>query len=123
MQKCATIGQMLSVFPIQFLVLLAHFLLRLFVGSVVLYLAIFHIRRTFLFLASIELMIAGSILLGACTQLGALGLLLLSGYMLISYTKWDQEVVAGRMSYVLLIGCGLSLFITGAGAFAFDLPM
>jgi uncharacterized membrane protein YphA (DoxX/SURF4 family) len=132
---------MLQIFPIQFLALLAYFILRIFVGGIVLYLGIIHIRHYhemkkiitvpwFPFpawstrvLIGTELIIASSLLLGAYTQLGALLLTILSIKMLFFKRTWKHHTIPGYMTYILLIGCALSLCITGAGAFAFDLPI
>tara|TARA_B100000745_G_scaffold292683_1_gene233811 strand:+ start:1224 stop:1643 length:420 start_codon:yes stop_codon:yes gene_type:complete len=136
-----TLLLMLNIFPIQFLALLAYFLLRLFVGGVMLYLSTVHIKHyhrlkqdltlpwfpfstwNTLLLIGTELSIGLSILLGVYTQLGAILLVILSIKMLFFKKHWQHHSFPSRMTYVLLIGCGLSLFITGAGAFAFDLPI
>ncbi len=132
---------MLNIFPIQFLALFAHFILRLFVAGVVLYFGITHIKhRTELtkilsvpwwrfpvwntvLLILTELVIATSLVLGIYTQIGALLLMILSLKMLMLRKRWQHSSIASSSTYVLLLGCGLSLFITGAGVLAFDLPI
>lgn len=136
-----TLLLMLNIFPIQFLSFFAYFLFRLFVGGVMLYLSVVHIKhyRTLktqlhlpwfpfpvwntLLLIGVELTITTSILLGAYTQLGALLLIILSIKMILFKKRWNNQTIPSNMVYILLIGCGISLFITGAGVFAFDLPI
>lgn len=132
---------MLNVFPIQFLALLAYFLLRLFVGGVLVYVCMQHLKQfrslsksltlpwfpypgiNAVLLIGTEILIACSILLGAYTQIGALLLIILSTKMLVLKKYWSHPTLPDRLTYVLLIGCGLSLLITGAGVLAFDLPI
>lgn len=125
---------MLNLFPIQFLALLAYFLLRLFVGGTLLYLAITHLKQKVSLLVyhsklsvstliATELISSGLLLFGAYTQAGALLLIAMSVIMLLTNDTWHTSYIPNRMTYVLFLGCGLSLFITGAGVFAFDLPI
>lgn len=123
---------MLNIFPLQFLALLAYFILRLFVGSTVLYLGITHLKhrsrlrfsgKTPFILIALELLSGLSLIAGAYTQLGAMLLIGIAIYLLIVNKKWHKDHIPAPMTAFLLIGCGLTLFITGAGAFAFDLPI
>jgi uncharacterized membrane protein YphA (DoxX/SURF4 family) len=123
---------MLNIFPLQFLALLAYFILRLFAGSAVLYLGITHLKhrrrlrldgKTPFILIALELLSGLSLIAGAYTQLGAMLLIGIAIYLLIVSKKWHKLYTPAPMTAFLLIGCGLTLFITGAGAFAFDLPI
>ena len=132
---------MLNLFPIQFLALLAYFILRVITGLVLLWLAkrhfqfrhelstilvlpIFPFGKITVTILIITEIIAGALLtLGAFTQIGALLLILLSLDMLLFRQKFQHQTLPNKLTYLLLLAIGLSLFITGAGAFAFDLPI
>lgn len=132
---------MLNLFPIQFLALLAYFILRVITGLVLLWLAkrhfqfrhelstilvlpIFPFGKITVTILIITEIIAGALLtLGAFTQIGALLLILLSLDMLLFRQKFQHHTLPNKLTYLLLLAIGLSLFITGAGAFAFDLPI
>lgn len=132
---------MLSIFPTHFLALFAYFILRLFVGGIVLYFGITHLKHrkelsTLLsipfwpfptlnttLLITTEIVIAISLILGAYTQLGALLLITLCIKMLFFKKKWQHHSLPSGSTCVLLLGCAISLFITGAGVLAFDLPI
>jgi uncharacterized membrane protein YphA (DoxX/SURF4 family) len=132
---------MLNVFPIQFLALFAYFILRVFVGSVLLYLGLLHFstRHTLkevltlswwpfglcstLVLSLTEIILAVMITFGVLTQIAVLVLALLCLKMIILRERFNHETIPPRLVYVLLLGAALCLFITGAGAFAFDLPL
>lgn len=76
------------------------------------------------YLAIIEITVGVSFLVGFWTQLGAiLGIFLT--LKLIYFKKkgrdtWARESIP---TYLLLLGICVSLLVTGAGAFAFDLPL
>lgn len=125
---------MLNPFPIQFLALLAYLLLRIFVGIFLAVLASRQIAHTpttltpqkrhlWYLLAAIELILATLFVLGAYTQYAALALLALVLGMLRVQSKTDTSLHLPNSTAFLLIGITLSLFITGAGAFAVDLPI
>lgn len=132
---------MLNPFPIQFLALLAYMLLRIFVGSIFLYFGVSHIQRRneivhalsfplfghnlFLvwYFALYELLIGAMFFFGFYTQIAALLAVILCIKMLIFYNRFTSTYIPSKIFYVLLLGASLSLFITGAGAFAFDLPI
>jgi putative oxidoreductase len=69
--------------------------------------------------------ILGGILLvlGLWTQVAALAFVIFTGIEL--YIEWTEGAVLKRniTFYVLLFVIALSLLVTGAGAFAFDLPL
>lgn len=132
---------MLNPFPIQWLALLAYFILRAIVGSALIWLGLRHFQernpiatatnlplfpfpKTAVILLALTELIAGSLLLlGFYTQIGALILVVLSLKMLVWNSCFSHPAIPSRLTYLLLLGCGLSLFITGGGAFAFDLPI
>ncbi len=132
---------MLNPFPIQWLALLAYFILRLFVGLTLLIITRQHIRHyrdlvdsthwplfpakafPIQMLIFFELIIALLLIIGAWTQYAALLLIGMSIKMLIWRNRFSHSSIPPRIIYVLLLGSALSLFITGAGAFAFDLPI
>ena len=132
---------MLNPFPIQWLALFAYFILRSVVGTILLWLGITHWRNreaiaattrvpffpfpnTSLVLLVLTELVAGlSLLLGFYTQIGALLLIILFVKMLVWKNRFPHPSIPPRLTFYLLLGCGLSLFITGAGALAFDLPI
>ncbi len=132
---------MLNLFPIQWLALLAYFILRTVTGFTLGTLAWRHLKAreelkniinlpifpfgkvaTGLLIAT-EFLIAILLTLGLLTQLGALLLFALAVKMLIFRKRWVHKTIPGALSYVLLLGISLTLFITGAGILAFDLPI
>lgn len=131
---------MLNPFPIQFLSLFAYFLLRLFVGSVLIYLGISHFKYrnelknvltlswfpygmyTAYTLAIGEFVIGSLLVAGAYTQYAALALMVMSLKMLVMRNWFAHHTIPPKMVYLLLFATSLSLFITGAGVLAFDLP-
>lgn len=132
---------MLNPFPIQFLALLAYFILRVIVGFVFLHLAYRHFKlrktlqpilvlpyfsfgkiTTFVLIIT-ELIIGIMFLVGFYTQIAALITIIMSLKMLVLRNKFITPHLPNRLTYLLLFGIGCSLFITGAGIFAFDLPI
>ena len=124
---------LLNPFPIQWLSLFAYFLLRVFVGAILVYLGFRHLayrkelRVVFgwsgLLLLTIEFVLGLLVLVGAFTQYAALGIMFLSLLFIVFRGKLQHKTVPERIFYVLLFACGLTLFITGAGALAVDLPV
>ncbi len=124
---------MLNPFPIQFLALLAYFILRVFVGVLLLFHAnkllvtTFNTTRpkkTLLYTLGIcEFCIATAIILGYYTQYAMIGLFFFSLYILWFLPKKYRTLFSDRSYWILMIGISLTLFITGAGAFAFDAPI
>jgi uncharacterized membrane protein YphA (DoxX/SURF4 family) len=124
---------MLNLFPIQWLALFAYAILRVCVGGVLVYLGMKHLRyrneiaavthaplfpfpRTAVALIIATELITGTLILaGLYTQIGALLLMSLSIKMLVWHKRFAHESIPPRIMYVLLLGCALSLFITGAG--------
>ncbi|MEZ4103857.1 MAG: hypothetical protein R3B60_01065 [Candidatus Paceibacterota bacterium] len=132
---------MLNLFPIQFLSLFAYFILRIITGFILLSLSKKHfIYRqelisiiklpvfpfgkfsTFLLIIT-EFIISCSLVLGVYTQIGALLLVILSLKMLVFNKYFKHHTIPSKTTYLLLAAIGISLFITGAGVFAFDLPI
>lgn len=125
---------MLSIFPIQFLAPIAGCLLRLAIGFIFLRFA----KKRFVerkqknttlptgnfFWMGITLEVIASILLilGLFTQIGALIVMLHTSLYVVTY-KRTPFPFASHMSLFLIFCIAVSLFITGPGAFAFDLPL
>ena len=132
---------MLNPFAIQWMALLAYALLRIFVGIILLYLGIKHLssrhelkyvlklswwpfgRLSTALLILFELALAIFILLGAYTQYAVLILALMCLEFIILRPHFNHHSIPPRLFYFLLLGVSLTLFITGAGAVAFDLPL
>lgn len=132
---------MLNPFPILFLAMLAHFLLRVFMGGILLYLGHRHLTcrhdmryaiegKTFVsglfgvwVLGITEVVIGLMLIAGLYTQIAALIGMILSLKLIIFNRTFASPYIPGRLFYVMLFAVSLSLFITGAGAFAFDLPI
>lgn len=132
---------MLNLFPIQFLSLLAYFILRSITGITLLLLGCRHLKngsalvpffstlplrlgKTSVALLIFTELTAGTLItLGLYTQLGAILLIILSIKMLIWRNRLQHPTIPSRLTYFLLLGIGMSLLITGAGVFAFDLPI
>jgi len=132
---------MLSVFPIQFLALFAYFILRVTVGLLLVFLGLRHLAyhqelrhilrvswwpyggfSALLFAAS-ELALGIFIVVGAYTQVATLIVAFMCIKLLMIRHWFAHHTIPGRLFYFLLLGACLSLTITGAGVFAFDLPI
>jgi uncharacterized membrane protein YphA (DoxX/SURF4 family) len=132
---------MLNPFPIQFLSLLAYFILRVITGLILIILGYRHFKNrrdlaqtlsfrffpfgsiatTFLILT--ELAVGTLFVLGMHTQFAALVLMAMSVKMLVLRPKFNHSSIPSRLMYLLFFAISCSLFITGAGALAFDLPI
>lgn len=133
--------RMLSVFPqILFLAPLSATILRIAAGFVFLYLAYVHFgkrtraadeiapivggARVILVIYSlIELVVGICLIIGLWTQAAALIGFLIGAKMLIIRKALKDLKPISELSYFLLAVICLSLLFTGAGAFAFDLPL
>jgi len=132
---------MLNPFPIQWLALFAYFLLRFFVGTILIYLGLSHYKHrhtlkdvlvlswyphgkmvTWFFLAG-EIIVGTLLILGAHTQYVAIAIMLMSLKMLVIRNWFNHPAIPQKLFYLLLFAAALSLFITGAGSLAFDLPI
>jgi hypothetical protein len=60
---------------------------------------------------------------GAYTQVAAIGAIVLSIKMLVLRRHLAHPSIPQPLFYVLMLAISVSLFITGAGALAFDLPL
>ena len=132
---------MLNIFPLQWLALFAYFILRVWIGGILLYLGMQHTKSyrelvatttwpilpkhqlPIILLIASEFILGTMLLAGAYTQIVALGILMLAFKMILWRGRFVHASIPDRWFYFLLIGCCLSLFITGAGAIAFDLPI
>ena len=132
---------MLNVFPIQFLAPLAYSFLRVILGIVLIRLGLRHIRHredlknvfTFSFfpyggfmvwyLAVIELILGVLFFVGFLTQIAALLAILLSLKFIVMHKKFHHPLIPERLTYVLILAISCTLFVTGAGALAIDLPI
>lgn len=133
---------MLNLFPTMFLSFLAHALLRVVLGVTLLYLGYRHLitdrvslqvalRNHWPSLASlsarylglVEMMIGGMFFVGAFTQVAAIAAIILSIKMLVLKRHLAHPSIPKPIFYVLVLGISISLFITGAGTLAFDLPL
>jgi hypothetical protein len=70
-----------------------------------------------------ELVLAVLLFVGAWTQIAALLAVLGFGKMTLFKKKLPQYAPLAKLSYVLLMVMCISLLFSGAGAFAFDLPL
>lgn len=132
---------MLNLFPIQFLAPFAYFLLRVCIGFILVRFGVVHIRNrhtlkdTFSFgifpyglfftwyLGIVEIIIGTLFLVGFLTQLAAILSMVLSLKLMVMHKRFVHPLIPSRLTYVLLFFISLSLLITGAGIFAFDLPI
>ncbi len=132
---------MLNLFPIQFLAPFAYFLLRVCIGFVLIRLGVIHIgnrhilKETFSlslfpyglffawYLGIVEIIIGGLFITGFLTQLAALLSIILSLKFIVMHKRFHHPLIPPRLTYILFLFISLSLFITGAGIFAFDLPI
>ena len=125
-----------------FLSLLAHAILRLFVGGTLVYLGYRHARKDraslravlsehwpnmagffIWYLALLEIVIGVLFIFGAWTQAAAIVSGVLSIKMLLFRRRLAHPSIPQPLYYILLLAASLSLFITGAGAPAVDLPL
>jgi len=121
--------------------MLAYFVLRILVGGMLIYLGVLHLRHreelryvlvlswfpfgrfsTWMFGIS-ELILGVMFVLGFFTQIAAVVTALMSLKLIILSHWFQSRYIPERLFYLLLFGTSLSLLITGAGAFAFDLPI
>lgn len=132
---------MLNIFPIQFLAPLAYALLRICVGIIFIYLGRSHIKGRYelknvftlpilpfglfftWYIGIAEIIIGVLFILGLFTQIAALLAVLFTLKLLIMHKRFSHQLIPKRIFLALLCVASLSLFITGAGIFAFDLPI
>ena len=132
---------MLNPFPIQFLAILAYTILRLTIGILFIYFGALHVTKRhdlkyalslpwFPFgsvgvwlLSGVEFLVGVMFIFGFYTQIAAILSMILSLKLIVFNKRFASPYIPSRLFYILLLGASLSLFITGAGAFAFDLPI
>lgn len=132
---------MLNLFPLQFLSLIAYTLLRIVIGIVFLHQARKHgitfntiapqihwpiIKNGKIILTLIiicECIIGGLFILGLFTQVAAIMSIGLGMKLLIWHKRFPNGSIPSPLSLILLLAISASLFITGAGILAFDLPI
>jgi uncharacterized membrane protein YphA (DoxX/SURF4 family) len=121
--------------------MLAYFILRVAFGFVLLVLGFRHLKHkeslyqtlvlrifpfgktaTFILIIA-EIVLGIMFILGYYTQIAAIIAMGISFEMLLMRNKFKTSLLPSRLMYLLFLGIALSLFITGAGAFAFDLPI
>ncbi len=114
---------MLSVFPeILFLSPLAPFLIRIALGGVFIFAAWAHVQRQDIasrILSILEFVLAIALVAGAWTQPAAL----LGSIVAAVWLFQPTSRVYQPSTILLALVMALSLVVTGAGAFAFDLPL
>jgi len=137
---------MINPFPTVFLALIAYAVLRIIVGLILVTLGYQHLFRRKAALRSAltacipnfmsgytgffaayfgvaEIILGLMYVVGFFTQIAALATVLLSFKMLYFRKRLTYPLVPTPLFYILLIGVAASLFITGAGVFAFDIPI
>lgn len=132
---------MLNVFPIQFLAPLAYALVRICIGCILIHLGYTHIRHRqslkeifsfklfpyglffVWYMGVFEIFIGILFTIGFLTQIASLLTIFLALKLLIIHKHCMHPLIPQRLFYILLLTTALSLFITGAGIFAFDLPI
>lgn len=134
---------MLNIFPIQFLAPFAYFILRMCVGIILIHLSHKHItHRTILIhdklfatplfpfntvsvwiLCVFEFVVGILFIFGLFTQIAALLTSIYAMKALVLRKHFTHPLMPPLLFFVLLFAISLSLFITGAGAFAIDLPI
>lgn len=119
---------MLNPFPIQFLAPFAYFLLRVSLGVLMARLGVRKWKKwpyTSLHAAvgGAEVVIGFMLAVGFFTQIAAIITVMLTLPVLVrAHTTW-RALETSRLSTFLICLIAFSLFITGAGIFAFDLPI
>ena len=138
----ATIVTMVNPFPTLLIYgIFAPFLIRIVLGTILLYLSVEHFRShkeiAHLFsplfgkasksigilLGFIEIASGGLLVVGAWTQFGALMVSVLALKSLFIRGTLKSLCPLSKTAYVLMLTMAVSLLLSGAGAFAFDLPL
>jgi uncharacterized membrane protein YphA (DoxX/SURF4 family) len=132
---------MLNLVPITFLALFGYAILRVVTGSVWCWIAIRHYqeRHTILptlhipffpwpktalvLIFSTELIVGILFILGLWTQVAAIVSALWCIKLIVLRSIFQHKSFPDRLTIVLLLAISITLFITGAGAPAFDLPI
>jgi uncharacterized membrane protein YphA (DoxX/SURF4 family) len=132
---------MLNLFPIQWLALFAYMILRVVVGGIFIYLGRTHLYNfstlaaqlklplvssqngALILIIATEFIIGSLLVIGLFTQAVAALSVALCTKIIIWHPRFPHGSVPTRQTYLLLVACSVSLFITGAGVLAFDLPI
>lgn len=136
---------MINTFPTMFLALLAHAILRVFIGVILVNMGFSHMGKSRpalllaisstvprlrgyapLFaakLAVLEVVMGVMFVFGFYTQIAAIAAVLYALKMLFFKRTLSYPLMPSPLFFVLLIGVSISLFITGAGILAFDIPI
>jgi uncharacterized membrane protein YphA (DoxX/SURF4 family) len=132
---------MLNLVPIQFLALFGYAILRIVVGWVWCHLALRHYqarasilsdlniplfpwpRIALAIIIGIEFLVGILFLLGLWTQIAATLSFIWCVKMLVLRSSFNHASFPDRVTIVLLLAISITLFITGAGVPAFDLPI
>ncbi len=134
-----------NLFPTMFLALIAHAVLRVMFGLAFFVLGYRHLTRDrqalsnaiaqcipgiasaapwfAIYVGMVELILASMFIFGAYTQVAALVAMAFSLKMLAFGRRFAPPLMPSRTFCFLALGVSLSLFITGAGAFALDIPL
>ena len=121
--------------------ILAPFIIRVSLGATLLYIAVEHFRSkreiagvlsplmgrsskwAWVLLCSVEVVAGALLVVGAWTQIGAIVVLLLALKTFFIKPSLRHLSPLSRSTYVLMCMMALSLLLSGAGGFAFDLPL
>lgn len=117
---------MLNLFPIQFLAPLAYVLLRIALSLVLLKVGMRGLRKATMAsrtLAVVEIVTGVLYFLGLFTQIAALLGMALSLMVLFPFIRKCVPTHFDVRTAFFILTISISLFITGAGPFAFDLPI
>ena len=133
---------MLNPFPTMFLSLFAHAFLRIVLGAILVHLGFRHLtkdrasleaavyqrwprfaRFAVLYMGVVEIAIGAMFVVGIYTQIAAIVAMALSTKMLVFRKYFVHSALPQSFFYMLMFAVSCSLFITGAGVLAFDLPL
>lgn len=132
---------MLNLFPIQFLSMFAYLILRITLGFILISLGREHFKKFSLIAPQVkwpfikngklvlgllifsELLIGFMFIIGLLTQAVAAACFMMCFKLIIWYKSFPENTLPSKLSLLLIAFISLSLFITGAGALAFDLPI
>ncbi len=132
---------MLNIFPIQFLAPVAYLILRVCIGVLLIRLGFSHMKnreglkeifefsffpyKRFIvwYLSLIEIVVGVLFFIGLYTQIAALLSLVYALKFIVLHKRLQHPLIPERKFFILLFAISLSLCITGAGIFAFDLPL
>jgi uncharacterized membrane protein YphA (DoxX/SURF4 family) len=117
---------MLNPFPeLLYLTPLAPFLLRVLLGITFIYFGYERLTKskTEKSLAVVKILVGILFVIGLYTQIASLLAICILGFRLVQKIRHKAFLSAGVNYYLILFVIALSLLFTGAGAWAFDLPL